>query len=282
MKRAIFFVLFLFGLVTLIGAGPLKGPVKMSPYIMPEKEKTWVRTSKKEMTREAFMAKADTTPSKISLDESFRKTLLTEASAPQGKVKDRESCHQTFRVLDEKRILLQRDGGMWHAFERAPEVRTFSNNGMQIDSNLNKVFQAVRHLCETANGVPKSPVARMIADTIKERGGKEGARAHLIKMGRAPKDIDIWFEYEAKAEKASTRKVSYQTVEGLIRKTQTLIDGYEDLYHRKVGPAEKDAFLSQTKTLQAVINERLTEVPELTMALREELDEPHLKYIGEH
>ncbi len=248
---------------------------------MPPKEKTWVKTESVEQTREAYLAKEDEAPRKISIDSSFQQALLKEAAQPKGVVTDEASCKKTLRPLEEKRKALQRSGGMWHAFERAPDVRPFSNTGMQIDSNFNKIAQAMQHLCDTANGVPKSPIARMIADIIKDKGSKEAAREHLIDMGREQKDIDIWFNYEAAAEKATTRKVSYEAIEGLMRKFQTLLNGYDDLYNRKVTAAEKDKYLSQTKTLLAVINDSLVKVPEFAMALSEELAEPHVKFIGE-
>ncbi len=251
------------------------------PLAMPPKEKTWVKTESVEQTREAYLAKTDEAPREISIDSSFQQALLKEAANPKGVVTDEASCKKTLRPLEEKRKALQRSGGMWHAFERAPDVRPFSNTGMQIDSNFNKIAQAMQHLCATASGVPKSPVARMIAEIIKDKGGHEGAREHLIDMGRDKKDIQIWFDYEAAAEKATTRKVSYETIEGLMRKFQTLLNGYEDLYNREVTAAEKDKYLSQSKTLLAVINDSLVKVPEFAMAMAEDMSEPHVKFIGE-
>ncbi|QPJ61885.1 MAG: hypothetical protein G3M70_08365 [Candidatus Nitronauta litoralis] len=251
------------------------------PLAMPPKEKTWVKTESVEQTREAYLARADKAPRKISIDTAFQQALLKEAAQPKGVVKDKASCEAAFRPLEEKRKVLQRSGGMWHAFERVEEIRPFSNTGMQIDSNFNKLAQAVQHLCATANGVPKSSVARMIEGIIRDKGGKEGARQHLVDMGRAKKDIEIWLNYEASAEKATTRTVPYETIEGLIRKLQTLLDGYEDLYNRKVTAEEKDAFLSQSKTLLAVISDSLENVPELSMALAEDMAEPHIKFTGE-
>ncbi len=276
MARCIFVLLCMLGL----GACGVEEQ-SQEPLDMPPKEKTWVKTESVEQTREAYLAKADEAPREISIDESFRKTLLTPASEPKGVVKDVESCKEAYAPLEAKRKELQRSGGMWHAFERAPEVRPFSNTGMQIDSNFNKIAQAMRHLCATANGVPKSPIARMIADVIKDYGGKDGAREHLVDMGRAKKDIEIWLQYEEAAEKATTRKVPFDVIEGLIRKTQSMLDGYEELYNRKVDETNKDKFLSQSKTLLAVINSSLVDVPELSMALAEDLAEPHVKFSGE-
>ncbi|QPJ61884.1 MAG: hypothetical protein G3M70_08360 [Candidatus Nitronauta litoralis] len=259
---------------TLYAEEPL--PEDMSP-----REKTWMGGDAKQ-TRNAYLSKKDKAFRKIAIDTSFKQALLKEAATPKGVVKDEASCKKTLRPLDEKHKALQYEGGMWQAFERSPEIRSNSKTGMQIDSNLNKLARAVQHLCATANGVPKSSVARMIADIIKEKGGKEGARQHLIAMGRANKDIDIWFDYEAAAEKSTTRRVSFEAIEGLMRKFQTLLSSYEDLYRHKVTAANKDQYLSKSKTLLAVINDSLVKVPEFAMAQTEEMAEPHMKFIGEH
>jgi hypothetical protein len=278
MRRSIIVFLSLLSFVT---CGATLHAEDSLPEEMSPREKTWMGEDA-EQSRNTFLSKRESTSGKIAIDSSFQKTLLKESNTPKGVVKDEASCKKTFRPLEEKRKALQYDGGMWHAFERSPEVRPFSNTGMQIDSNFNKVAQAVQHLCATANGVPKSPIARMVADIIKERGGKDGARQYFSDMGRAKKDIEIWFNYEAAAEKATTRTVSYEAIEGLMRRFQTLLTGYEDLYNRKVTAAEKDKFLSQSKTLLTVINDSLVKVPEFAMAQAEEMAEPHVKFIGEH
>lgn len=276
MRRSI--VVFL-SLMSFVACGGTLHAEDYLPEDMSPREKTWMGEDANQ-NNNAYLYKRG--EGNISIDSSYQKTLLKEAATPKGVVTDEASCKKTFRPLEEQRKTLQFQGGMWHAFERSSEIRPFSNTGMQIDSNLNKVAQAIQHLCATANGVPKSPIARMIASHIKERGGKEGARQHLIAMGRANKDIDIWFNYEQAAEKATTRKVSFGAIEGLMRKFQSLLSSYEDLYNRKVTAANKNQFLSQSKTLLTVINDSLVKVPEFAMAQAEEMAEPHVKFIGEH
>ncbi len=247
---------------------------------MPPKEKTWVKTETVEQTREAYLTQKESAPREITVDESYRKILMTPASTPQGVVKDRATCEETLAPLEKRRKLLQKSGGMWHAFERSPEVRPFSDNGMQLDSNFNKIAQALRHLCATADGVPLTPLARSVGTIIREQG-REGATEYLLAQGRALKDIQIWFDYVEFSEKMAARKVPYATVEELIRKTRTLLDSYEELYNQKVDEANKDAFLSKAKTLLAVINESLEQVPEFAMALKEDFAEPHVKFEGQ-
>lgn len=275
MTRWIFLFFFVLGLAACGGAEQ-----SQEPLAMPPKEKTWVKTEEVEQTREAYLAKMDSAPEKIEVDAAYKKTLLTPAAQPQGVVKDQASCEAAIAPMEEKRKLLQKSGGMWHAFERSPEVRPFSNNGIQLDSNFNKIALALRHLCATADGVPLSPLARHITAVMEQRG-REGAREYFLNQGRAPKDVDIWFDYAEYSKTMAERKIRYATVEELIRKTQTLLGEYEQLYSQKVDTANKDAFLVKTKTLLAVINDSLENVPEFALAMKEDFAEPHVKFEGQ-
>lgn len=270
-------MLALAGALWLTGCG--SGEQAQETLPMPKKEKTWVKTEKVEITREAALRKKEAPGPEPSVDPQFRQVLLTPAGQPAGRVKDRDSCLEAVRPLDEKRMLLQRSGGLWHAFERAPEVRPYSNKGMQLDSNLNKLILALRHLCRTAEGLPLTPLARTLTAMIEEKG-KEGARTYLEDQGRAEKDIENWFRYTEQAQKATGRKVPYETIESLIRKTRPLLDAYERLYRMPVSAENRGRFLAEAVTLLAVIKERLSQEPELILAMKEENAEPFVKFEG--
>ncbi len=267
-----------FSALCLTACGPEDKPSE--PLAMPAKEKTWVKTEEVEQTRAAYLAKGDESTPQISIDESFQKTLLTPDSPPKGIIKDAASCKKVVKPLNDKRMALQRSGGLWHAFERSDLVRPHSNNGMQLDSNFNKVMQGLEHLCATAEGVPMSPLSRLVANLIKEKG-KEGARTHLVGMGRAPKDIDIWFKHTEDSQRAAGRKVPYGDIEALVRQTKPILQAYEDLYNRKVDEANKNAFVSQAVTLLGVINKSLEKNQILSMALAEDFSEPQFMYEGQ-
>ena len=42
-------------------------------------------------------------------------------------------CLALVEPMDKIRMAVQRGGGAWHAFERSPDVRPFSSQGIQID-----------------------------------------------------------------------------------------------------------------------------------------------------
>ena len=75
-------------------------------------------------------------------------------------------------------MFVQREGGAWSMFERSSLIKSYSDNGMQIDSNMNKLVFSLRHLCKTAQGVPQNDLAIKV-NSIIDQMGKEKAREHF-------------------------------------------------------------------------------------------------------
>ncbi|NIW05182.1 MAG: hypothetical protein GWN10_04975, partial [Nitrospinaceae bacterium] len=178
------------------------------PLRLPEREETWVKSEKVETTRDEVAASQQKTKIDIPIDQDLREKLM-EASgpAPATPVTDAASCRAMLDPLNQSRMALQKHGGAWHAFERSPLAKPFSNNGMQLDSNLNKLVFSLRYLCRTAQGVPLNSLAKRVGAIMDEKG-KENAREHFIEVvGEAPKDVDDWINYTEFARKNQTRKV---------------------------------------------------------------------------
>ena len=250
------------------------------PLNIPEKEKTWVKTEKVEITKQEAL-----TYKQAALDVSVDATLrakLTQVPLSQqaGLVTDRKTCLSFLKPLDDKRKQVQREGGMWHAFERTAAVRPYSDHGFQLDSNMNKLFHALLHLCRTANGVPQTDLAMMVNRDIEEKG-VEATRLEMVELGNPTKVVDEWIEYALTARKIATRKVPYPTIEELIRKTRPLIDLYEDLLNRQLDESSQQKFLSDAVTLLAVVNGIMNENTHLAMARAEDLQIPYENYLNE-
>ena len=159
-------------------------------------------------------------------------------------------------------------------FERSDLIKPYSNNGMQIDSNMNKLVFSLRHLCRTAQGVPQNELALKVNAVI-DQMGKEKAREHFTEVvGEAPADVDLWLKHAEFSKKNETRKVPYSEIQALILKTQPLIDLYRNLWDRKVDESNKDDFLSDSVTLLAVIKSRLVNEPRVVMAMKEDTEAP--------
>jgi hypothetical protein len=260
-------------LLLLTACGPEQSAEE--PLRLPEREKTWVKTEKVDITKDAALAPKSGTAIHIPINEDLRDKLKrTSAPAPKSPVKDTASCMALLEPLDKTRMFVQREGGAWSMFERSALIKSYSNNGMQIDSNMNKLVFSLRHLCRTAQGVPPNDLANKVNEVI-DQMGKEKAREHFTEVvGEAPADVDLWLKHAEFSRKNETRKVPYSEVQELILKTQPLIDLYKNLWGRKVDESNKDAFLSDSMTLLTIINDRLAQEPRVVMAMKEDTEAP--------
>jgi len=277
MKRALLVGL---GLLLFVAACGGSEEEAQQPLKIPEKEKTWVKTEKVEITKQEALAHQQAELD-VSVDEALRvKLTQVPLSKQAGLVTDKDTCLSFLKPLDDKRKQVQREGGMWHAFERSDAVRPYSDNGVQLDSNMNKLFHALGHLCRTANGVPQTGLAMTVNRDI-DKMGVEGTRNQMVELGNPIKVVDEWIEYALAAKKNSKRKVPYPTIEELIRKTQPLIDLYAELLSRKLDDSNQQQFLSDAVTLLAVVNGLMSEDTHLTMARAEDLQVPYEQYRNE-
>ncbi len=250
------------------------------PLKLPEKEKTWVKTEAVEVTKKEALAYKQPTL-EVAVNETLRAKLSQVPLSQQaGLVTDEVSCLMFLKPMDDKRKQAQKQGGLWHAFERSEAVRPYSDNGVQLDSNMNKLFHALGHLCRTANGVPLTGLAITLNREIQEKG-VEGKRNEMVELGNPEKVVDEWIEYAQSAQKLANRKVPYPTVEELMRKTQPLIDLYVDLLNRKLDESSQQQFLSDAVTLLAVVNGMMQNDTHLVMARTEDLQVPYADYRNE-
>ena len=245
------------------------------PLRLPEREETWVKTEKVDITKDAALKPGSGAAITFPINKGLREKLLeSRGPAPKSPIKDTASCMALLAPLEKTRKFVQREGGAWAMFERSALIKPHSSNGMQIDSNLNKLVFSLRHLCRTAEGVPQNDLAVKINSVI-DKLGKEGAREHFIEeIGEAPADVEIWLNHAEFSKKNTKRKVPYSEIQELIRKTQPLIDLYKDLLNRKVTESNKDEFISDSVTLLAVVKERLTQEPRVVMAMKEDTEAP--------
>ena len=245
------------------------------PLRLPEREKTWVKTEQVDTTKDAALASKEGDAISIPVNEDLRERLIeSRGPAPKTPIKDSATCMALLQPLDKTRMFVQREGGAWSMFERSELIKPYSNNGMQIDSNMNKLVFSLRHLCRTAQGVPQNELALKVNSLI-DKMGKEQTREHFIEeVGEAPADVELWLNHAEFSKKNTTRKVPYSEIQELILKTQPLITLYEDLLKRKVDESNKDKFLSDSVTLLAVIKDRLAQEPRVIMAMKEDTEAP--------
>jgi hypothetical protein len=242
---------------------------------LPPREHTWVRKETVKKTTGVFFAEQDESQPKIPINEALAKKLAQSKPANvKGSVKDTASCLALLKPLDSKRTGVQKGGGMWSAFERTPEVRGHSEKGMQIDSRINKLIFAMRHLCKTAKGLPQNNIARVISGKVSVNG-KEAVIEEFRGLGKAQKDIDIWLEYAEYWQKNQKRDLDYKSIEVLMAQSTPLIDLYQELTIRQVDQNSKQGFLSDAVTLLETLKKLSSTDEYIVLALKEEKDAPY-------
>ncbi len=258
--------------VLLIGFLPACGEevAEEAAVKLPPREHTWVREEAVKKTKEDFFSKEEMARPEIPVDEALAKRLTeNKPEKVSGSVTDIDSCLKLLEPLDKKRMQVQKESGAWHAFERSPEVRYFSDQGMQIDSHLNQRMAALRRLCKTAKGIPEDNITRVISKKVAEKG-REGVLQEFVELGKEKRNVEIWLQHAEYSKKNEKRDLDYKAIETLIVETEPLLDFYAELAKREVDATTKQAFLSDAVTLLAVITERSSKDEYLALALKEE------------
>jgi len=267
------------GILTFLLSACGGDPTSEAPLKLPEREKTWVKTEEVEITKDDALTIKNRVALQANVDDSRLKKLMQIPDA-KGSIKDQTTCLAALEPLDKVRMAVQREGGLWHAFERVDTTRPYSNNGVQLDSQMNKLVFSLRHLCETQQGVPMDSLAIQVNQSI-ETKGLEGTREELSSFGEAPKTIDQWIAYAEQAKKNSSRKVEFAVIESRLMQARPMIDLYEDLLKRPVDENNQQKFLDDSVTLLEALRTALAKDQYLVMALNEDLSVPYKKFRGE-
>ncbi|HAX45576.1 MAG TPA: hypothetical protein QF772_01870 [Nitrospinaceae bacterium] len=257
-------------ILLLAGVLPACGDTEQSqgPVVQPKKESTWVRTKKVRTTKDEFFSGEKKPLAEIPINTSLAKKLASPQTGSK-KVTDVASCLARLKPLDLRRTAVQKSGGMWGAFERSPDAKPYSFNGMQLDSNMNKLVFGLRHLCKTSEGVPLNEVANDVGNLL-EANGREKAEKILVARGEHPADVEKLLNYAKTARKESDRKVSFNTISSSFDRAESLIDLYEELSKRSVDENSKTTFISEGVTLLKVLNDFIQTDKIMVMALNED------------
>ena len=236
------------------------------PMQMPFKENTWVRKEEIKKTK-SFMF---STGEKLALpiDDRLIKKLNT-ISTSNSSINSEEECLSQANALDKRRMVVQKRGGAWHVFERVAEAKNYSDYGMQIDSQLNRLVFSLKHICRGAKGMPLDAWGTNKVEELK-RHGKEKMRKSYIDLGNPPADVDIWVAYAERALESRKRNIPYSEISESILRTENLVNLYEELSLRKVDEASLNTFYSDASTLLDVIKNSLKSDPRVALAIEED------------
>ena len=236
------------------------------PMQMPFKENTWVRKEEIKKTK-SFMF---STGEKLALpvDDRLIKKLNT-ISTSNSSINSEEECLSQANALDKRRMVVQKRGGAWHVFERVAEAKIYSDYGMQIDSQLNRLVFSLKHICRGAKGMPLDAWGTNKVEEL-ERYGKEKMRKSYIDLGNPPADVDIWVAYAERALESRKRNIPYSEIGESILRTENLVNLYEELSLRKVDEASLNSLYSDASTLLDVIKNSLKSDPRVALAIEED------------
>ena len=236
------------------------------PMQMPFKENTWVRKEEIKKTK-SFMF---STSEKLALpiDDRLMKKLNT-ISTSNSSINSEEECLSQANALDKRRMVVQKRGGAWHVFERVAEAKNYSDYGMQIDSQLNRLVFSLKHICRGAKGMPLDAWGTNKVEELKKYG-KEKMRKVYIDLGNPPADVDIWVAYAERALESRKRNIPYSEIGESILRTENLVNLYEELSLRKVDEASLNSLYSDASTLLDVIKNSLKSDPRVALAIEED------------
>ncbi|MZH42205.1 MAG: hypothetical protein F3740_10450 [Nitrospinae bacterium] len=241
--------------------------VEKTAFRMPVKENTWVRKESTRKTSDTIDDVANSKVTKISIDPALASKLKQSKAI---NVKTEQDCADKANALNKRRIEVQKRGVVWQAYERNVKSKPYSNDGMQLDSQLNRLVFSVRHICKNAKGVRLDAWGTKTVQRF-ESMGKEGYTNYFLNLGEVPGDIDRWVRFAEFAIKSRDRDVSYSKIGESLGLATSILDLYDDLSQRIIiDDASLKKFITEGATLLSVINESFTEDPRIVLALQYE------------
>ena len=236
------------------------------PIQMPFKENTWVRKEEIKKTKSFMFSIGEKLA--LPIDDRLMKKLNT-ISTSNSSINSEEECLSQANALDKRRMVVQKRGGAWHVFERVAEAKIYSDYGMQIDSQLNRLVFSLKHICRGAKGMPLDAWGTNKVEELKKYG-KEKMRKVYIDLGNPPADVDIWIAYAERALESRKRNIPYSEISESILRTENLVNLYEELSLRKVDEASLNSLYSDASTLLDVIKSSLKSDPRVALAIEED------------
>jgi hypothetical protein len=204
----------------------------------------------------------------LPIDASLKRKLKTiSASSPE--VKNEQDCLAQANELDKRRTVVQERGGLWHIFESVKEVKEYSNYGMQLDSQMNRLILSLKHLCRATKGMPLNGWGREKVEEL-QKWGKEKMREKYLALGNAEGDIEIWVKYAENAIKSKKRNIPFSQVWESISRSENMVTMYEELSLRKINEGNKKSFYLEASTLLSAINDSFKSDPNIALAIEEE------------
>jgi len=234
-----------------------------APMQMPFKENTWVR--KEAITKSKVFS--DKQIETLSVDDSLVKQLKNISNSIS--VNNEKECLTQVSELDQRRTEVQKRGGLWHAFEKVAEAKKYSDYGMQLDSQMNRMVFSLKYICRATKGIPLDGWSRNIVSEL-EKDGKEKTYANYIKLGNDPADVDKWISFGEMAIESKKRNISYKKISESISRSANMVGLYQKLSLQRLDKDFLQSFFTKASTLLHVIKDSFVSDPNIALSIKEE------------
>jgi len=249
-------------------SGTSAEPVDEAPLQMSIKENHYDTLRKMTKSSAQISETSYETLPALPIDASLEKNLKTiSTSSPE--VKNEQDCLAQANELDKRRTVVQERGGLWHIFESVKEIKEYTNYGMQLDSQVNRLILSLNHLCRATKGMPLNGWGREKVEEL-QKWGKEKMREKYLAFGDAEDDIKIWIKYAEIAIESKKRNIPFSQVRESISRSENMVAMYEELSLRKINEENKKSFYLEASTLLSAIKDSFQSDPNIGLAIEEE------------
>jgi len=264
------YLLFILGamLTGIFVSGSSAEPVDEAPLQMSIKENHYGTLKKMTKSSAQISETSYETLPALPVDASLEKKLKTiSTSSPE--VKNKQDCLAQANELDKRRTVVQERGGLWHIFESVKEIKEYTNYGMQLDSQMNRLVLSLKHLCGATKGMQLNGWGREKVEEL-QKWGKEKMREKYLAFGDAEDDIKIWIKYAEIAIESKKRNIPFSQVRESISRSENMVAMYEELSLRKINEENKKSFYLEASTLLSAIKDSFQSDPNIGLAIEEE------------
>ncbi len=224
-------------------------------------------------SKQDVRAKAAPDVVKSKIDFILSEKEIADKLAGEAVV-DKVSCLERIAPQESLKHSVQRDGGMWGYLEQTGELKKYSSIGMLLDTKFNKMMFALRHICETAKGLPFENLGYLMSRDLKNLG-EEKVREKLMMMGIPLADIDDFVEYGKFAAEANKRSIDYSSIHKTILQTEVFATKYREFADRLSRKENLEATLADVQALHDAVEKFIAKNDHMITALHDDNTLPY-------
>ena len=189
--------------------------------------------------------------------------------------KEKAVCWDHQKILFEIKQSATAKGGIWEIYEKIPETRTKSSEGLNLDGKINQIIEIGEYLCRTLDGVPLTGLAVYILNHL-DKMGENAFHDQLLEIrGKTEKEIARWFNYAKIARGLRKRTLDLSSVINTLNRAKEIIVDYKGFIN-----SQKDLFILEhlhrkTQSLIKQIDQFFKSDPNMSMAIFEKAQEPY-------